>query len=163
MEAIILFDKVYNRQIQLPDYELDGFIAEGDEIEIEWEFSLYGYGYDHAGIDPINAAKYTCYPKSLNANYIIVNTPEYDILKYYEEFSPFYVEFEYGDYIDFVYDNRQFTTGRNFVVQRDYFVEGTSETVAVEYYYSGPNAGTYDVTGVKDTANYDFELCPRLS
>ena len=158
LEAIILFDKVYNRQIQLPDYELDGFIAEGDEIEIEWEFSLYGYGYDHAGIDPINAAKYTCYPKSLNANYIIVNTPEYDILKYYEEFSPFYVEFEYGDYIDFVYANRQFTAGRNFVVQRDYFVEETSETVAVEYYYSGPNAGTYDVTGVKDTANYDFEL-----
>lgn len=158
LEITIISNAVYDKTNKTPEYQFVGDIFEYDTINIEWRYSIYGYSYENSFTNAINAGKYHCYPKSLNKNYNIINTPDFTIEKLLVMFSPNKVEFFYGDYIDFVYESRLYTSGRTYVIEKGYFVDATSSSVDVEYYYNGPDAGVYSVTGVKDTSNYDFEL-----
>lgn len=148
---------VYNKTNQTPSYVLDGVI-DGDSVGVSWEYSLLGYGYEYAVNSVMNAGSYTTYPVSDNSNYQIVNNPVFSIRRLAVDYAPNYVEFVYGDYKDFVYAGRTYTSGRTFIIQRGFFVAETNESVDVEYYYAGPAAGIYNVTSVKDTPNFDFSI-----
>ncbi|MDD4316195.1 MAG: MBG domain-containing protein, partial [Clostridia bacterium] len=149
---------VYNKTNQTPEYSIIGSMVDGDNVGISWKYSMLGYGYEYAVSSVTNAGSYTTYPVSISGNYFISGNPVFTIQKMQVAYAPNYVEYVYGDYIDFVYSSRSFTSGRTSLVHRGFYVYETNESVDVEYYYAGPNVGVYNVTAVKDTANYDFSI-----
>lgn len=160
LAVVISQNGIYNRQNQIPLYDFDGDIIENDTVNINWQYSLLGYGYEFATSSVMNAGSYTTYPQSQNINYEITNNPIFTIERLKVPFVPNYVEYHYGDYIDFEFNNRNFTSSRTSIIQRGCFIEQTSQSIDVEYFYSGPSVGTYNVTNIRDTENYDFELAP---
>ncbi len=148
---------VYNKTNQTPTYTLEGII-DGDSVGVSWKYSMLGYGYEYAVNSVMNAGSYTTYPVSQNSNYEILGNAVFGIQKLQVAYVPNYVEFVYGDYNDFIYGGRNYSSGRTSIVQRDFFVFDTNESVDVEYHFAGPSAGMYNVTSINDTANFDFSI-----
>ncbi|MDI9487670.1 MAG: MBG domain-containing protein [Bacillota bacterium] len=160
IEIEIIGTKFYSAKPQIPDFIFSQEPYSGDEIEIEWRFSFLGYGYEDSVAEVVDAGLYTCYPKSLNPNYQITNTPIFEIQRLNVLFVPIYVEFEYGEYKDFNYIHQgmpiDYISGPDFIIRKNYYVEHTEKWVDIKYFFSGPNAGIYDVEGVENTPNYVF-------
>lgn len=148
---------VYNKTSRTPSYTLDGII-DGDSVGVSWKYSMLGYGYEYAVDSVMNAGSYMTYPVSQNGNYEIIGNPVFGIQKLQVVYVPNYVEFVYGDYKDFIFGGRNYTSARTAIIQRNFYIFDTNETVDVEYYFAGPTAGIYNVTSVKDTANFDFSI-----